>query len=28
VKMTQGKLCGPSQPANWVCPPPVPKPQH
>ncbi len=28
VKMTQGKLCGPSQPQNWVCPPPVPKPQH
>jgi hypothetical protein len=28
VKMTQGKLCGPSQPASWVCPPPVPKPQH
>jgi hypothetical protein len=28
VKMTQGKLCGPSQPTNWVCPPPVPKPQH
>ncbi|MDR2987241.1 MAG: hypothetical protein LBV34_20625 [Nocardiopsaceae bacterium] len=26
VKMTQGKLCGPSQPANWTCPPPVPKP--
>jgi hypothetical protein len=25
VKMTQGKLCGPSQPANWVCPPPVPR---
>jgi hypothetical protein len=26
VKQTQGKLCGPAQPANWVCPPPVPKP--
>ena len=26
--MTQGKLCGPSQPANWTCPPPVPKPIH
>jgi hypothetical protein len=26
VKMTQGKLCGPSQPQNWTCPPPVPKP--
>lgn len=26
VKMTQGKLCGPSQPKNWTCPPPVPKP--
>jgi hypothetical protein len=26
VKMTQGKLCGPSQPSNWSCPPPVPKP--
>jgi Family of unknown function (DUF6801) len=26
VKMTQGKLCAPSQPANWTCPPPVPKP--
>jgi hypothetical protein len=26
VKVTQGKLCGPSQPANWTCPPPVPKP--
>jgi len=26
VKMTQGKLCGPSQPANWTCPPPPPKP--
>jgi hypothetical protein len=25
VKMTQGKLCGPSQPANWTCPPPVRK---
>jgi hypothetical protein len=26
VKQTQGKLCGPAQPAAWVCPPPVPKP--
>jgi hypothetical protein len=26
VKMTQGKLCGPSQPSNWTCPPPIPKP--
>lgn len=26
VKQTQGKLCGPAQPSNWVCPPPVPKP--
>jgi hypothetical protein len=26
VKVTQGKLCGPSQAANWTCPPPVPKP--
>ena len=26
IKMTQGKLCGPSQPAVWTCPPPVPKP--
>ena len=26
LKVTQGKLCGPSQPANWSCPPPVPKP--
>jgi hypothetical protein len=26
LKVTQGKLCGPSQPANWTCPPPVPKP--
>jgi hypothetical protein len=26
--MTQGKLCGPSQPQNWTCPPPVPKPIH
>lgn len=25
-KMTQGKLCGPSQPSNWTCPPPVRKP--
>jgi len=28
VKMTQGKLCGPSQPANWTCPPPEPKPER
>jgi uncharacterized protein DUF6801 len=28
VKMTQGKLCGPAQPANWTCPPPVPKARH
>jgi hypothetical protein len=28
VLMTQGKLCGPSQPRNWTCPPPVPKPIH
>ncbi len=28
VEMTQGKLCGPSQPSNWVCPPPVPRPRH
>jgi Family of unknown function (DUF6801) len=26
LKVTQGKLCGPTQPANWTCPPPVPKP--
>ncbi len=26
VKQTQGKLCGTAQPADWVCPPPVPKP--
>jgi hypothetical protein len=26
VLQTQGKLCGPSQPQNWTCPPPVPKP--
>jgi len=26
VKLTQGKLCGPSQPKNWTCPPPVPEP--
>ena len=26
VKVTQGKLCGPLQPAGWSCPPPVPKP--
>jgi hypothetical protein len=28
VKMTQGVLCAPSQPQNYVCPPPVPKPQR
>jgi uncharacterized protein DUF6801 len=28
VKLTQGKLCGPSAPANWTCPPPVPPPQR
>jgi hypothetical protein len=28
VKLTQGKLCGPAQPANWTCPPPVPKGRH
>ncbi len=28
VKMTQGELCGPSQPQNWVCPPPIPKPKR
>ena len=28
VQMTQGKLCGPAQPQNWTCPPPVPKPIH
>lgn len=28
VKMTQGKLCGPAQPQNWTCPPPVPKPKR
>ena len=26
VKQTQGKLCGILHPADWVCPPPVPKP--
>ncbi len=26
TKLTQGKLCGPSQPSNWTCPPPPPKP--
>jgi len=26
VLMTQGKLCGPAQPQNWTCPPPVPQP--
>jgi hypothetical protein len=28
LRMTQGKLCAPSQPQNWTCPPPVPKPIH
>jgi hypothetical protein len=28
VLMTQGKLCAPSEPQNWTCPPPVPKPIH
>ena len=28
VKLTQGKLCGPSQPSNWTCPPPVREPQR
>jgi hypothetical protein len=28
VLMTQGKLCGPSKPQDWTCPPPVPKPIH
>lgn len=28
VKLTQGKLCGPSQRENFVCPPPVPRPQR
>jgi hypothetical protein len=26
AKITQGELCGPVQPQNWTCPPPVPKP--
>ncbi len=26
VKMTQSKLCGPSQPKAWTCPPPVRQP--
>ena len=26
VLMTQGKLCGPADPQEWTCPPPVPKP--
>src|SRR6185437_4840986 len=26
VKQTQGKLCGPAQPDDFFCPPPVPKP--
>jgi hypothetical protein len=26
--MTQGKLCGPVEPQDWTCPPPVPKPIH
>jgi hypothetical protein len=28
LEQTQGKLCGPSQPSSWTCPPPVPKPLH
>lgn len=28
VKLTQGKLCGPSQRQNFICPPPVPRPQR
>lgn len=28
VKLTQGELCAPSQPQNFVCPPPRPKPIH
>lgn len=28
VKLTQGRLCGPSQRENFVCPPPVPKPKR
>lgn len=28
TKLTQGKLCGPSQPADWTCPPPVPRPHR
>jgi hypothetical protein len=28
VLMTQGKLCGPADPQEWTCPPPVPKPIH
>ncbi len=26
--MTQGKLCGPSQPKDWTCPPPAPEPRR
>jgi hypothetical protein len=26
VLQTQGKLCGPADPQEWTCPPPVPKP--
>jgi len=26
AKMTQGRLCGPVDPKDWTCPPPVPKP--
>jgi hypothetical protein len=26
VLMTQGRLCGPANPRDWTCPPPVPKP--
>ena len=28
LKMTQGKLCAPSEPQGLTCPPPVPKPLH
>lgn len=26
AKLTQGRLCGPSNPQDWTCPPPKPKP--
>jgi hypothetical protein len=26
VLLTQGRLCGPTQPQNYICPPPVPRP--